>query len=181
MHNTKNLVSVGQKVSAKEQIATLGTTGASTGPHIHFETIVDGRHVDPLSLLCTGAAPPIKQADVEKFPPEYSTGEPAGKFSWETRGALNVGFWDLLSDMIASRAMNPAYAMDLQKITDPARLYQEINYLEGVAIRVDSEKMNARQRIARNQAIINILSAETEMTGKLDIQRDSAIKSMTEK
>ncbi|WP_457967674.1 peptidoglycan DD-metalloendopeptidase family protein [Arthrobacter sp. D1-29] len=37
----------GQKVGAAEVIATVGTTGSSTGCHLHFETILNGHHADP--------------------------------------------------------------------------------------------------------------------------------------
>lgn len=45
------LVTVGQRVSAGQQIAYVGNTGWSTGPHLHFTTLLNGRAVDPLELL----------------------------------------------------------------------------------------------------------------------------------
>lgn len=50
-HNAKNLVVAGQLVRAGEQIAELGSTGISRGPHVHFEFIVRGRNCDPGPLF----------------------------------------------------------------------------------------------------------------------------------
>lgn len=44
-------VSVGQVVERGEAIARVGSTGASTGCHLHFEVLVDGENVDPLGWL----------------------------------------------------------------------------------------------------------------------------------
>jgi murein DD-endopeptidase MepM/ murein hydrolase activator NlpD len=45
------LVSVGQTVSAGQIIAYVGMTGFTTGPHLHFMTIADGRAVNPMIYL----------------------------------------------------------------------------------------------------------------------------------
>ncbi|WP_299168358.1 M23 family metallopeptidase [uncultured Arthrobacter sp.] len=44
-------VTVGQEVERGEAIARVGSTGASTGCHLHFEVLVDGKNVDPMGWL----------------------------------------------------------------------------------------------------------------------------------
>jgi murein DD-endopeptidase MepM/ murein hydrolase activator NlpD len=50
-HASKLLVKGGQKVRRGDVIALVGSTGHSTGPHLHFEIIVNNRPRDPLQLL----------------------------------------------------------------------------------------------------------------------------------
>lgn len=50
-HTSKMYVSVGQKVEAGEVIAAVGSTGNSTGAHLHLEIRIDGQHVNPQDYL----------------------------------------------------------------------------------------------------------------------------------
>ncbi len=50
-HLSAYSVSLGQEVSGGAVIGQLGSTGNSTGPHLHFETIVNGKAQNPLNRL----------------------------------------------------------------------------------------------------------------------------------
>ncbi|HEU4988216.1 MAG: M23 family metallopeptidase [Gemmatimonadota bacterium] len=56
-HCQKILVREGDYVAAGAVIAKVGATGLATAPHVHFEVIVNGRHVDPLRYLLQSADP----------------------------------------------------------------------------------------------------------------------------
>ncbi len=50
-HTSKMYVNVGDTVKAGDVIAAVGSTGNSTGPHLHLEIRVNGEHVDPQDYL----------------------------------------------------------------------------------------------------------------------------------
>ena len=50
-HNQENLVDVGDLVRRGDVIAFMGSSGRSTGPHVHFEVFKHGRAVDPATYV----------------------------------------------------------------------------------------------------------------------------------
>ncbi|GBD50893.1 M23 family metallopeptidase [Methylopila sp. Yamaguchi] len=55
-HMSSAAVQLGQTVKAGAVLGHVGSTGRSTGPHLHYETRIDGEAVDPLRFLRAGAA-----------------------------------------------------------------------------------------------------------------------------
>jgi len=50
-HNQTNLVKVGDVVKKGQTVAEMGSSGRSTGPHVHFEVYKHGRAVDPAAYI----------------------------------------------------------------------------------------------------------------------------------
>lgn len=56
--NTFSLIFPGSKVLRGTQLGTVGSTGNTTGPHLHLEAHRGGKHFDPMKMMTTGVAPP---------------------------------------------------------------------------------------------------------------------------
>lgn len=50
-HNKTLLVEVGDLVTKGQKISTMGSTGRSTGPHVHYEVLKRGKQIDPLPYV----------------------------------------------------------------------------------------------------------------------------------
>ncbi|MHB8961567.1 MAG: M23 family metallopeptidase [Saccharofermentanales bacterium] len=51
MHNSKNLVTAGQRVKKGDKIGLVGSTGTATGPHLHFAVTYNGTPFNPQKIL----------------------------------------------------------------------------------------------------------------------------------
>jgi len=54
-HLSQITVEVGERVKVGQEVGRMGSTGRSTGPHLHYETRIDGEAVDPQKFLDAGA------------------------------------------------------------------------------------------------------------------------------
>ena len=53
-HMRKIYVKVGQTVAFRDKLGMQGSSGRSTGPHVHYEILVDGKAVDPMNFIKAG-------------------------------------------------------------------------------------------------------------------------------
>jgi len=66
-HLSRIDVRVGQAVSQGQTLGGVGATGWATGPHLHFEFRVNGKHQDPLTLARQSEAIPVSEAALPQF------------------------------------------------------------------------------------------------------------------
>jgi murein DD-endopeptidase MepM/ murein hydrolase activator NlpD len=66
-HLSRINVRNGQTVLKGDVIGAVGSTGWSTGPHLHFEFRVNGEHVDPQSIIQQAQSGPIAPSSMAKF------------------------------------------------------------------------------------------------------------------
>ncbi len=67
-HLSKILTRAGSRVSQKQQVGAVGNTGISTGPHLHYELMQNGAHINPLKVKFDDG-PPVPTA----FKPEFDS------------------------------------------------------------------------------------------------------------
>jgi murein DD-endopeptidase MepM/ murein hydrolase activator NlpD len=66
-HLSRIGVRKGQSIKQGDNLGAVGSTGWATGPHLHFEFRINGRHVDPLTLAQQGSSEPISAAQRPQF------------------------------------------------------------------------------------------------------------------
>lgn len=66
-HLSRIHVSKGQTIQKGQTVGAVGSTGWSTGPHLHFEFRINGVHVDPQSVIQQAQSNPVSPAAMARF------------------------------------------------------------------------------------------------------------------
>lgn len=56
-HCSATIVKIGDKIARGQEVAKVGTTGRSTGPHLHLEVVRNGQQVNPIAYLDSSSTP----------------------------------------------------------------------------------------------------------------------------
>ena len=68
LHLQKRMVNAGQRVSQSQVIGTVGSTGLATGPHLHYEFLVNGVHQNPRTIYKElPKAQTLPESEMENF------------------------------------------------------------------------------------------------------------------
>jgi len=68
LHLSKRRVKVGDRVKRRQLIGNVGSTGYATGPHLHYEFLVDGHHRNPATIVSRlPKAESIPKAEMDRF------------------------------------------------------------------------------------------------------------------
>lgn len=184
MHHERNLVSAGTMVAKGQEIARTGNTGRSTGPHLHFQVEVNKVAVDPMSNFCS--RPPVNDGVLQGAdPPQGDTIDPGSQATAPSNDGGTpppMGFdgslFEILTDAIAARALNPDYMRQLSTLSEP-RLYAELAFMQTIKLKVQNERAQHRERMEASQAMLQLLAAEAALRPQLDAQRRAAAGATT--
>lgn len=110
-HANSLLVSAGQTVSAGQKIATVGSTGWSTGPHLHFEIIVNGSVQNPLDFVSD-------KDTVATSNPSNPSSAPETQYIWQSPKVDTLAYLNALSQLEMSTVSVDFNTVNKQEIGD---------------------------------------------------------------
>jgi murein DD-endopeptidase MepM/ murein hydrolase activator NlpD len=100
-----------EPVSRGQQIGEIGTTGKTTGPHLHFEVRRDGEHLSPLEVVPEEARTGLLTSSLAPEAGSLQVKTEGLKLSWPTEGYISQTYWSGHQALdIASQAGTPVRA-----------------------------------------------------------------------
>ncbi|WP_171020152.1 M23 family metallopeptidase [Hydrogenophaga sp. 2FB] len=187
LHNEQVIATMGKSVPTGEVVAKSGNTGASTGPHLHFQIKTGGRTVDPMSMFCT--KPPLKggilqgESGPQQSEPDVGESMPVGS-STEQLPVMNdyldsnMSYREQIANDIGARTFNPDYQRQLASLSG-VKLYAELAYMNAIRLRMRHEAAAINERVLATNAMLHVLMTEKALRPQVDAQR--AISSVAPK
>ena len=104
MYDKDLLVQTGQKVSAGTHIANVGANGIGSGPHLHFEVLIEGTHVDPETAFQQRTNAPF--SDINVSSPMSDVAKACYQYLTGTMGLNNCAACAVLGNIQQESAFN---------------------------------------------------------------------------